>query len=36
VEGKFTGKDVRAALAGQVLAEATHSGTYTLNRRLQS
>jgi Raf kinase inhibitor-like YbhB/YbcL family protein len=34
VEGGFTGPDVRAALAGHVLAEATHSGTYTLNRRL--
>jgi Raf kinase inhibitor-like YbhB/YbcL family protein len=34
VEGAFTGAEVRAALAGQVLAEATHSGTYTLNRRL--
>ncbi len=34
VEGRFTGADVRAALAGHVLAEATHSGTYTLNRRL--
>jgi Raf kinase inhibitor-like YbhB/YbcL family protein len=34
VEGAFTGSEVRAALAGQVLAEATHSGTYTLNRRL--
>jgi len=26
---------VRAAIAGKVLAEATHSGTYTLNRRLR-
>jgi hypothetical protein len=34
VEGRFTGADVRAALAGHVLGEATHSGTYTLNRRL--
>jgi Raf kinase inhibitor-like YbhB/YbcL family protein len=34
VEGRFTGADVRTALAGHVLAEATHSGTYTLNRRL--
>ena len=34
VDGRFTGADVRAALAGHVLAEATHSGTYTLNRRL--
>jgi Raf kinase inhibitor-like YbhB/YbcL family protein len=34
VEGAFTGAQVRAALAGQVLGEATLSGTYTLNRRL--
>lgn len=34
VEGVFTGADVRRALAGHVLAEATLSGTYTLNRRL--
>jgi Raf kinase inhibitor-like YbhB/YbcL family protein len=34
VAGAFTGPQVRAALAGHVLAEATHSGTYTLNRRL--
>jgi Raf kinase inhibitor-like YbhB/YbcL family protein len=34
VEGRFTGADVRRALAGRVLGEATHSGTYTLNRRL--
>ncbi len=34
VEGAFTGADVRAALAGHVLGEATFSGTYTLNRRL--
>jgi Raf kinase inhibitor-like YbhB/YbcL family protein len=34
VEGAFTGAQVRAAIAGHVLAEATHSGTYTLNRRL--
>ena len=26
--------DVLRALAGRVLGEATHSGTYTLNRRL--
>lgn len=35
VEGAFTGAQVRAAIAGKVLAEATHSGTYTLNRRLR-
>jgi Raf kinase inhibitor-like YbhB/YbcL family protein len=34
VEGAFTGPQARAALAQKVLAEATHSGTYTLNRRL--
>jgi Raf kinase inhibitor-like YbhB/YbcL family protein len=34
VEGAFTGAQARAALAGKVLAEATLSGTYTLNRRL--
>jgi phosphatidylethanolamine-binding protein (PEBP) family uncharacterized protein len=34
LEGAFTGPQVRAALAGQVLAEATFSGTYTLNPRL--
>ena len=35
VEGAFTGAQVREAIAGHVLAEATHSGTYTLNRRLR-
>jgi Raf kinase inhibitor-like YbhB/YbcL family protein len=34
VAGDFTGAQVRAALTGHVLAEATFSGTYTLNRRL--
>jgi Raf kinase inhibitor-like YbhB/YbcL family protein len=34
VQGHFTGAQVRRALAGHVLAEATFSGTYTLNRRL--
>ncbi len=34
VDGSFTGAQVRQAIVGQVLAEATHSGTYTLNRRL--
>ena len=34
VEGHFSGAQVREALAGHVLAEATFSGTYTLNRRL--
>jgi Raf kinase inhibitor-like YbhB/YbcL family protein len=36
VEGVFTGMQVRQALAGQVLGAATHSGTYTLNRRLRA
>ncbi len=35
VEGVFTGTDVRQALAERVLGTATHSGTYTLNRRLR-
>lgn len=34
VEGAFTGAQVRQALQGHVLAEASWSGTYTLNRRL--
>ena len=34
VEGIFNGADARRAIQGHVLAEATHSGTYTLNRRL--
>jgi Raf kinase inhibitor-like YbhB/YbcL family protein len=34
VEGAFGGAQVREKLAGRVLAEATFSGTYTLNRRL--
>ena len=34
LEGTFNGAAARSALQGQVLAEATHSGTYTLNRRL--
>lgn len=34
VEGHFTGAQVREALKGHVLAEATISGTYTLNPRL--
>ena len=34
LEGVFTGPQVRRALADRVLAEATFSGTYTLNRRL--
>ena len=34
LEGVFTGTQVRHAITGQVLDAATHSGTYTLNRRL--
>ena len=34
LEGIFTGTQVREKLAGRVLAEATFSGTYTLNARL--
>ena len=34
LEGVFTGAQVRERLAGQVLGEATFSGTYTLNQRL--
>jgi Raf kinase inhibitor-like YbhB/YbcL family protein len=34
VSGAFTGPQVREAIAAHALAEATHSGTYTLNRRL--
>ena len=34
VEGRFTGAQVRSAIYPHVLAEATHSGTYTLNKRL--
>ena len=34
VEGAFTGPQVRAGVYPHILAEATHSGTYTLNKRL--
>lgn len=34
VEGDFTGHDVREAIEGHVLAEATLEGTYTQNPRL--
>jgi Raf kinase inhibitor-like YbhB/YbcL family protein len=34
IEGRFTGAQVRSAIYPHILAEATHSGTYTLNRRL--
>ncbi len=33
-EGCFSGAELRQAIDGRVLAEAMHSGTYTLNRRL--
>ena len=35
VAGAFTGAQVRQAVTGVVLGEATHSGTYTLNPRLR-
>ena len=34
VEGRFTGPEVRAAIEGHVLAQASISGTYTLNPAL--
>jgi Raf kinase inhibitor-like YbhB/YbcL family protein len=34
VDGAFTGAELRRAIDGHVLAEALHSGTYSLNRRL--
>jgi phosphatidylethanolamine-binding protein (PEBP) family uncharacterized protein len=34
VEGHFTGADVREAIQGHVLAEASLTGTYTLNPKL--
>ena len=34
IEGVFTGAQAREAIYDHVLAEATHSGTYTLNARL--
>jgi phosphatidylethanolamine-binding protein (PEBP) family uncharacterized protein len=34
VQGHFTGPQVRQAIYDHALAEATHSGTYTLNKRL--
>jgi phosphatidylethanolamine-binding protein (PEBP) family uncharacterized protein len=35
VDGEFTGKQARKALAACTLDAATLSGTYTLNRRLE-
>ena len=34
IEGRFDGAALRLAIHPHVLGEATHSGTYTLNRRL--
>ena len=34
IEGRFGGADLRKAIHPHVLGEGTHSGTYTLNRRL--
>jgi hypothetical protein len=34
VQGEFTGPQVREAIEGHVLAEASVSGTYTQNPRL--
>ena len=34
LDGVFTGPQLREAIYPHVLGEATHSGTYTLNRRL--
>ncbi|MGZ5131239.1 MAG: YbhB/YbcL family Raf kinase inhibitor-like protein [Caldimonas sp.] len=34
IEGRFGGAELRRAIHPHVLGEATHSGTYTLNRRL--
>jgi phosphatidylethanolamine-binding protein (PEBP) family uncharacterized protein len=34
VEGDFTGHDVREAMQGHVLGEASIEGTYTQNPRL--
>ncbi len=34
VESAFGGAELRQAIHPHILAEATHSGTYTLNRRL--
>ncbi|GJG93947.1 YbhB/YbcL family Raf kinase inhibitor-like protein [Cupriavidus pauculus] len=34
VEGKFTGTEVRRAIEGHVLAQASYTGTYALNPKL--
>lgn len=36
LEGKFGGPEVRAAIAGHILAQASLTGTYTLNPALQA
>lgn len=36
VEGEFTGDDVRQAIAGRVLAQASVTGTYSLNPKLSA
>jgi Raf kinase inhibitor-like YbhB/YbcL family protein len=36
VEGKLTGQQVRAAMHGHILAEASLTGTYTLNPLLKA
>ncbi|TAN27268.1 MAG: YbhB/YbcL family Raf kinase inhibitor-like protein [Castellaniella sp.] len=36
VSGRFTGEQVRAAMQGHVLAQASLTGTYTLNPRLHA
>jgi len=35
VEGKFTGDDVKKAIEGHILGQASITGTYTLNPRLR-
>jgi phosphatidylethanolamine-binding protein (PEBP) family uncharacterized protein len=35
VEGAFSGADVRAAIGGHVLAQASLHGTYSLNPTLR-
>ena len=34
IEGRFTGAEARAALQGHILAQASLTGTYTLNPKL--
>ena len=35
MDGKFGGPEVRAAMQGHILAQASLTGTYTLNPQLQ-